>query len=99
MSKFGVWYTCYKEREAIEYSLEKLYEIYPECPVYLVSDGGYDYSYLEEKHPFLKTFLEYDSRGWCQMLTPEQINNIHTEELQEKLMKVKRNFQRIKKEY
>ena len=66
MSDFGVYYTCYTEIEAVEYSLEVLYSIYPECPVYLVSDGGRDYSYLEKKHPFLKTKLERDSRGWCQ---------------------------------
>jgi|TARA_R110001599_G_scaffold50839_8_gene143140 hypothetical protein len=66
MSDFGVFFTCYTEGKAIEYSLEKLYSIYPECPVYLVSDGGNDFSYLEKKHPFLKTTIEDDARGWCQ---------------------------------
>ena len=58
MSDFGVFYTCYKEKEAVEYSLATLFSVYPECPVYLVSDGGHDYSYLESKYPTLKTELE-----------------------------------------
>ena len=66
MSDFGVFYSCYTETNAVEYSLEVLYSIYPKCPVYLVSDGGSDYSYLEKKHPFLKTTLAEDTRGWVQ---------------------------------
>jgi hypothetical protein len=64
---FGVFYTCYTEKKAVDYSLEVLYRIYPEVPVYLISDGGSDYSDLEEKYSSggfnLKTHLEEDSRG------------------------------------
>jgi hypothetical protein len=60
---FGVFYTCYTEKEAIEHSLSLLYEIYPEVPVYLVSDGGSDFSYLEKNYKMLKTSVEYDSRS------------------------------------
>jgi hypothetical protein len=64
-NKIGVFYTCYTEREAVEFSLDKLYEIYPEIKVYLVSDGGCDYSFLNSKHygDNLKTLLEDDTRG------------------------------------
>jgi len=64
MAHFGVFYKCYKETSAVEYSLKQLFSIYPDCPVYLVSDGGNDFSYLEDKYPTLKCSLENDSRGW-----------------------------------
>lgn len=61
---FGVFYTCYTEFESVKYSLDLLYKIYPEIPVYLVSDGGSDYKELESSYPNLKTNLENDSRGF-----------------------------------
>jgi len=63
-SNFGVFYKCYKETEAVNHSIDKLFSIYPECPVYLVSDGGNDFSYLEKKYPTLKASLKDDCRGW-----------------------------------
>tara|TARA_A100001515_G_scaffold85433_2_gene67891 strand:+ start:3511 stop:4305 length:795 start_codon:yes stop_codon:yes gene_type:complete len=61
----GVFYTCYKEKEAVIYSLEKLFEVYEDIPVYLVSDGGGDYSSLKDIFPDKKieTVLEEDCRG------------------------------------
>ena len=47
---FGVFYTCYTEKRAVDYSLEVLYSIYKDVPVYLVSDGGSDFSDLERKY-------------------------------------------------
>jgi len=60
---FGVFYTCYTEQEAVEYSLELLKEIYPDVPIFLISDGGSDYSHLGDKFKNSKFLLEYDSRG------------------------------------
>lgn len=60
---FGVFYTCYTEMDSVIYSLKKLYEIYPEIPVYLVSDGGCDYSDLKLNFTKLETKLGKDSRG------------------------------------
>ena len=74
MSDFGVFYKCFKETEAIEHSLESLFSIYPDCPVYLVSDGGNDYSYLEERYPTIKTVHGEDNRGW--MLSPSGCSKI-----------------------
>jgi hypothetical protein len=48
-NKIGVFYTCYTEKAAVEFSLDMLFEIYPEIRVYLVSDGGSDYSFLNSK--------------------------------------------------
>lgn len=81
MSNFGVSYSCYTEKRAVEYSIEVLRQVYPECPVYLVSDGGGNYTFLEEKFDNLKVSHEEDMRGWCQRKTPEQ----NTSNMQDKL--------------
>jgi hypothetical protein len=59
---FGIFYTCYKENDAVEFSLKQLRNVYPDCPVYLVSDGGSDFSFL--KIEGVESNLEYDSRGF-----------------------------------
>ena len=68
---FGVYYNCYTEKEAVEKSLSLLFEIYPKIPVFLVSDGGTDFSYLEKNHSTLRTSVEYDSRGKVPTITSE----------------------------
>ena len=45
----GFFYTCYKEHKAVEYSLKRLRRVYPDAPIYLVSEGA-DFSYLEEDY-------------------------------------------------
>ena len=45
----GFFYSVFKEKKAVDYSVEQLKIYYPESKVYLVSDGGLDYSYLEKK--------------------------------------------------
>lgn len=64
MGEFGVVYKCFKEQRAVEHSLDMLYSIYPDCPVYLMSDGGLDFSHLEDKHSNLKFYMGNDNRGW-----------------------------------
>lgn len=67
----GVFYTCFTETKAVEYSLDELYKIYPSIPVYLISDGGADYSFLETKFKdkTLKTLLLEDSRSFIPKIT------------------------------
>lgn len=64
-NNFGVFYTCFTEKKSVEYSLKKLFEVYPDVPVYLVSDGGANYDFLYKIFPDknLKIKLEEDSRG------------------------------------
>lgn len=62
-NNFGIFYTCYTEKEAVNFSLDELFKIYSSIPIYLVSDGGSNYSFLEKKFPTIKTFLEEDTRG------------------------------------
>lgn len=68
---FGVFYTCYTEMDAVSKSLELLHEIYPEIPVLLISDGGSDYSSLEDSYPNMKAELSHDSRGLIPKIRPE----------------------------
>ncbi len=61
MSSLGFFFSCYREKKAVEYSLSELIKYYPDSPIYLVSDGGLDYSYLESDFKNLKTTLEEDT--------------------------------------
>ena len=53
----GFFYTCYNENKAVEYSLKRLRRVYPDAPIYLVSEGE-DFSYLEETYDELSTHKE-----------------------------------------
>jgi len=57
----GIFYSCYKEKNAIDYSIKELRAHYPDAPIYLVSDGGLDYSYLSRKYSNLFVSLEEDT--------------------------------------
>lgn len=59
--KLGFFYSCYKEKRAVEYSLSQLIIHYPESPIYLVSDGGIDFSYLKNYYSNLETKLDEDT--------------------------------------
>lgn len=59
--KLGFFYSCFNETKAVEFSLSELRKIYVSEPVYLVSDGGVDFSYLEERFINIKTTLQEDT--------------------------------------
>lgn len=61
MKTVGFFYSVYNEKRAVEFSIESLRKVYPSSPIYLVSDGGLDFSYLEERFENLKTLLEEDT--------------------------------------
>lgn len=69
---FGIFYTCFTETEAVDFSIETLKQHYPDCPVYLVSDGGSDFSFLEQKYRNVKVQTKHDSRGISQNFTFEK---------------------------
>jgi len=56
--ELGVFFICFKERIAIENFFEVFRGIYPTAPVYLSSDGGHDYKYLEEKYDNIMCVLD-----------------------------------------
>lgn len=61
MKTVGFFYSVFKEKRATEYSIEQLRIHYPDSFIYLVSDGGLDFSYLENQYDNLKTSLEEDT--------------------------------------
>jgi len=98
--EFGVFYTCYTEKKAVDYSLEVLYKIYPDVPVYLISDGGGDYSDLEKKYSDLgfnlKTYHEEDSRGIVPTLAHR--NDFYDENIQNEVFNTVMTFlERLKR--
>ena len=57
----GFFYTVFNETEAVNYSISKLRSIYKTEPIYLISDGGLDFSYLESRHEYIVTKLDIDT--------------------------------------
>ena len=45
----GFIFNCvFKQKAALEYSVGSIKKVYPDSKVYVVSDGGFDYSYMED---------------------------------------------------
>jgi hypothetical protein len=59
--KLGFFYSCHKEKRAVDKSIQELRKHYPTAPIYLVSDGGLDYSYLTRKYSNIFVSLEEDT--------------------------------------
>lgn len=60
IESIGFIYNClFKQKKAFEYSVEAIRKVYPESKIYAVSDGGLDYSYLEDEN--LKFSMEEDT--------------------------------------
>lgn len=82
-SDIGFFYSVFNEVEAVDFSIENLKKIYPDSRIYLVSDGGVDFSYLESKYTNLKTTLEQDT-----MSKTFEINKNNFQALEYKLVTV-----------
>ncbi len=59
--RLGAFVTCHNEFDAINFSLAELRKIYPEIPIYLVSDGHYDFSYLANTYTNINILAEDDT--------------------------------------
>lgn len=57
----GFFYTVFTEKRAVEYSFQQLRKWYPDSKVYLVSDGGLDFSFLKENDSNIETVLDEDT--------------------------------------
>ena len=56
----GFIYNCvFKQKKAFEYSVEAVRRVYRDSKIYVVSDGGLDYSYMEDEN--LKFSMEEDT--------------------------------------
>jgi len=73
MSTLGFFYTCYKEKKAVENSISELRKNYPDSPIYLTSDGGLDFSYLKKTYSNLHTSLEEDTISPTIGITGDQV--------------------------
>lgn len=80
---FGVFYTCFTEKKAVDYSLEVLKSIYPDVKIYLVSDGGSSFDDLKVKYKNLETKLEEDTRSFIPFLKDE--SDYKNSEIQNKI--------------
>ena len=87
MKTVGFFYSVFNEQRAVEYSVEQLKVHYPDSYVYLVSDGGLEYSYLEDKYSNLKTFLEEDTMSEIFKITGDYVTGNFREEHYQKVIK------------
>ena len=70
INDIGFIYNCvFKQRKAFEYSLNQIKKIYPESKIYIVSDGGFDYSYLQEKN--IKVTMEEDTKSCLKLINKD----------------------------
>lgn len=61
MKTLGFMYSCFNEQRAVDYSVQQLRIHYPDSLIYLVSDGGLDFSYLKDIYDNLFVSLEEDT--------------------------------------
>lgn len=59
--KLGFFFSCYTENKAVENSIAELRKHYPDNPIYLVSDGGSDFTYLKDQYENLEVSIEEDT--------------------------------------
>ena len=60
IESIGFIYNClFKQKRAFEHSVEAIREVYPDAKIYAVSDGGLDYSYMEDEN--FKFSMEQDT--------------------------------------
>ena len=84
MSNFGVFFTCFKEKVATEFAISNLRTHNPDVPIFLISDGGTDFSYLESSYDMLKASIEEDTRSCLYNISLE---NFCEPEVQYKILK------------
>ncbi len=58
----GFFFSCYKEKDAVDFCISNIRNYYKNNPIYLSSDGGYDFSYLQDDN--LKFKLYDDVLGY-----------------------------------
>jgi hypothetical protein len=88
-----VYNAVYKQKRALEYGLEQIRKFYPNSKIYIVSDGGYDYSYLQDQYDNLKFEMGEDTIG---AYTQMDFYNYREEENQKAIKKnIKVNIERI----
>jgi len=66
----GFVYNCvFKQKAAFVHSVERIREVYPDSKLYCVSDGGLDYSFLQDEN--LETIMEDDTLSILKHINPQ----------------------------
>jgi hypothetical protein len=55
--QIGIFLSCYKENEAVNFCINNIRDHYPHAPIYIASDGGYDFSNVCDSN---STFFMYE---------------------------------------
>ena len=62
IESIGFVYNCiFKQKRAFEHSVEAIKDVYPDAKIYAVSDGGFDYSYMEDDNFIFSMEEDYKS--------------------------------------
>lgn len=70
----GFIFNCvFKQKRAFEYSVESIKKVYPNSKIYAVSDGGHDYSYMEDDN--VKCSLEEDTVSHLKPINGDNFRN------------------------
>ena len=92
----GFIYNCvYKQKRTLEYGLESIRNLYPKSKIYIVSDGGMDFSYLEDKFDNLKFDMGEDTVGAYMKMTFNNFTEPHNQIAIKKIISTM--FERIQK--
>ena len=71
----GFIYNCvFKQKKAFEYSVEAIRRVYRDSKIYVVSDGGLDYSYMEDEN--LKFSMEEDTVSPAKEINGDNFENL-----------------------
>jgi hypothetical protein len=79
MNNLGVFLTCYTEQRAVEYLLIKLNEIYPNIPVYLVSESRINFNYLISLYNIKCLNVEDTMSATFKITKDNFLENVHQE--------------------
>lgn len=60
----GFFFSCFKEKDAVNFCIKNIRSHYPENPIFLSSDGGLDFSHLQDDDKNLKFTLYEDKLGY-----------------------------------
>lgn len=101
---FTVFFTAFNEKNAVEFSVKLLNQIYPDIEIFLVSDGGEDYSYMSNFFKNLKFHMGQDTISKTFKITDTNFKQTEYQEIMKTSIltlfdRLKKCIQYSKKEY
>lgn len=90
-----IYNSVYKQKSALEHGIKQIRNIYPNSKIYIVSDGGLDYSYLQDEYDNLKFEMGEDT---ISAYTKMDFYNYRDEDNQQAIKKnIRVNIERVLK--